>query len=361
MPGILGEASCRYGIILVLAAIPRVCCALRWPFAMAASKKGINAARLKTIFDRQDQPRWFADYIPSILATPQEAPSISRASVLASGKFRRGIHLLSLPERSAAILALYCPWLVELHEQKMISPGPREHPSAGFPGVVASGLLPIKGLIDVAERLGYLHLLPRLGIPDPEDPSNSRIVVFPYIGDLLLFMQPCRNRQPYCKNWTIKDTEVAFKRPGPTSTKRSRRQEPTEIILARHQIEEVYYADAVIGTQRVAGDQIDGHVAANLAQLFGYHRRGVTIPVTQQEDIREKYRAAMESGIPPLEVVLLLCAQGKVSSHDCRTILFRAIWQRELRVDLFEPVLINYPLKLETRDVLDVYADWFRE
>ena len=46
------------------------------------SRKGVNVARLKIIYRRQTNPPWGADYTPSILATAQEAPSISRAFTL---------------------------------------------------------------------------------------------------------------------------------------------------------------------------------------------------------------------------------------------------------------------------------------
>ena len=325
-----------------------------------ASKKCISAARLRTIFERQDIARWGSEYQPSILATPQEAPSISHASILTSGKLGRGVHTLSVSERHFALLALYHPGLVDLHDQMMLSPGPRVHPLFGCPNLIAPDLPSIKGLIDVADRLGYLNQLPRLKIGDPEDLTATRTVVFPYIGDFLIFLRTEDDLAPYCVNWSLKDTEIAFKRPGPTVGKRLRRHEQTELILARHQIEETYHTDADIRTIRLSGDQIDPHVAANLSQLFGYHRKTLTLPVVQQQDILEKFRAAMESAVPPMEVVLLLCAQGKATSHDCRTILYRGIWERQLRVDLFQPVLIDHPLQPEQRDVLNVYADWFR-
>ncbi len=50
------------------------------------SRKGVNVARLKIIYRRQTNPPWGADYTPSILATAQEAPSISRAFTLTPAK-----------------------------------------------------------------------------------------------------------------------------------------------------------------------------------------------------------------------------------------------------------------------------------
>lgn len=129
----------------------------------------------------------------------------------------------------------------------------------------------------------------------------------------------------------------------------------------RHQIEEVYYSDAGIRTIWVAGDRIDRHVAANLSQAFGYHRRQLTISSDQQHEIYEKFRAGLETGVPPLEIMMLLAGSGKVTSHDCRTILYRAIWNRQLRVDLYRPIMIDRPLNPEEKDVLVEFGDWFKE
>jgi hypothetical protein len=40
-------------------------------------------------------------------------------------------------------------------------------------------------------------------------------------------------------------------------------------------------------------------------------------------------------------------------------LIHQGIWRRELRVDLFRPVLADKPLRREVTDVLVKYADWF--
>lgn len=326
---------------------------------MATRRKGINADRLKTIYKRQNMQLWGAEYIPCILATPQEAPAISRAAILNSAKMGREIHVLSTPELKVAILALYHPNLLEIHEQRMLSTTPRLHPLSGFQGCSGVGLPPIRGVIDVAKRLGCVHLLPRVKIQNIADPENAKIVIFPYVGDFLFFMRG-EDGAPYCVNCSVKDTDDDFKRNGPSFGKKPSLTEKAEVVLARHQIEEDYYQDAEIRTVRAASDQIHPHVAANLTQAFGYHSRHLEISSDQQFEILQKFRAALETGVPPLEVILLLAGSGRVSSHDCRTIFYQAIWNRELRVDLFKPVLIDHPLRPERKDVLAEYHEWFR-
>lgn len=320
------------------------------------SRKGINQANYFRILERQAKPRWGSAYVASILATPQEAPSKSHAVILTSGKLGREVHCLSLGEAAAAILALYHSNLVELHEQKMLSPWPTPHPLSGFPENRQVGLPSHRGLIDVAEQLGHLKVLPRVTVTQ-SDPTNPLVQIFPYVGDFLLFMSK-QDGTRYCVNWSVKDTCSSFKRPFGTL---KRQGEEPATILARHQIEEAYYQDAHIRTVRIASDTINKDVAANLTQLFLNHRTRISLSESQRGDILDKFRIAMDVGIPPHEVILGVCARGTVTPHECRTVLYQAIWNRELRVDLFRPVLPNLPLRTEKRDVLEVYEDWFRE
>lgn len=323
-----------------------------------ASQKGINQERLVSIIKRQATPRWGRDYVPSILATPQEAPSSSHALILNSDKLGRGVHCLSLGEAAAALLALYHPRLGDIHEQKMLAPWPMPHPLAGYPGSRQVGLPPLSGLIDVAERLGYLSLLPRVTVKSPEPPHNPLTHVFPYIGDFLLFLAN-DDGENYCINWSVKDTDISFKHKFAAPGRKSQKEDTTT-ILARHEIEETYYKDAGIRTVRLAANNINQGVVANLKQLFLNHRTKISLTESQQSQILGSFRIALDAGIPAHDVIRSACARGAVTSHDCRTVLYQAIWKRELRVDLFQPILINCPLRPEKQDVLEVYSDWFR-
>lgn len=324
-----------------------------------ARKKGVTPERLRTILQRQEKPRWGADYIPSILATPSEAPSISRAVILSSAKLGRDVHALSEPEKKASLLALYYPKLVELHEQKMLSPTPRPHPLFDFPSEPQFGLPHLRGTLAVAQQLGYLDLHPCVRVPDASNPAGKRWVPFPYMGDLLLYLRGL-DGGIYCVNWSIKDSEQDFERPGPS--KRPRRLGAADIqdALARHEIEDVYYADAGIPTMKIAGEQIDANVAANLAQLFFYHKTRLDISAQLQSDLLRKFQAGLASDISPMEVILSIRSHSDVAVRDCTTVLYQAVWSRKLRVDLFKPVVIDRPLRPEQRDVLDVYAHWFK-
>lgn len=318
----------------------------------------LSEARLKTIYRRQASPTWDASYLPAILATPKEAPSISRAFILTPEKFDgREIHLLSTPERNFALLGMYHPGVIGLQEQRMLSPEPCEHPLWSMPGIDRTSLPHMKGVIDVAERLGQLTLLPKVSVSVPGIPDNMISLVFPWSGDLLWALRD-NNGQIFLLNWSVKDTYVDFKRPGPSD--RPKKREASLLILARHEIEQVYYQDAGIATVRVANEDLDFRVAANLRQLFLHHRRMLDLTSEQRQEIERKFAIAMDSEIPSSEVILDLSSRGLFTIDQCRGALFQAIWARRLRVDLFHPVLIDHPLRPETCDVLDVYAHWFR-
>ncbi len=325
---------------------------------MSKQYKGVNKSRLKTIYLRQDSPSWGTDYIPSILATPQEAPAISHAVTMTPSKLNgRETHLLSISERNACLLGLYNPQVIGLQEQRMLSPEPCHHPLWSFPGVDRTVLPPLNGIIDVADRLQYLDLLTRLNVEDRNTPGNLVSVVFPWVGDLLWSLKGNTGKF-FNVNWSIKGTYLDFKRP---SINCSGKAKETRRVLGRHEIEKIYYQDAGIRTVLVANEGIDRHVSANLRQLFLHHRRPLHLTVEQREEILKKYHSALEIGIPPIEVIIQFSERGRYTVDQCRSLLWQAIWDRELRVDLFKPILINRPLMHEIRDVIDVYSDWFKE
>jgi len=341
---------------------------ISWPPAEEAApvpkprtQRRPNEMRLRRISKRQANPTWESDYCPAILAVRGEAPSISHALTITANKLNgREVHLLSLAECSAAILGLYHPNSVGLQEQRAFSRGGCPHPLHNFEGASPVGLRPIRGIVDVADRLGCLEVLPKVKIKDAATDSGYRWVVFPFIGDLLWAMR-AEDGHHYCLNWSVKDSEDAFKRPLGSKRFVTPNGKLSEGVLVRHELESAYYRDAGIRTVFLAADAIDPHVRSNLRLLFLHHERRVSLPSTEQAELTERFRNCLESGVPAFELIAKLAGAGKYSLDDCRNVLYQAIWYRHLRVDLFRPILIDRPLNKETRDVLQVYGDWFKE
>lgn len=325
------------------------------------AKRSPNENRLRRIAKRQLNPSWDKDYVPAILAMRGEAPSISHALTITPEKLGgREVHLLSLAEFSAALLGLYHPDSVGLQEQRVFSSGGCPHPLHNFKSVSPVGLKPFFGIVDVADRLGYLDALCKVKIKDAAAPGRYRWVVFPFIGDLLWAMRTEDGRH-YCLNWSVKDSEDAFKRPLQCKRFITPKGKLADGVLVRHELERAYYQDAGIRTVFLAADMIDPQVCSNLRHLFLHHSRKVSVPLAEREELIGRFRTCLESGVPAFELIARLTGAGKYSLDDCRNVLYQAIWNRRLRVDLSRPILINRPLNPETQDVIERYADWFTE
>ncbi len=316
-----------------------------------------NFSRLETIIKRQDPARFGSEYAPAMRATREEAPSKSRASILNVKKLGREFHVMSSPEKFLALLALYHPNLIDLHEQFVLWPWEYPHPLVGMPGIDSMGLSPIKGTMDVCERLGYQDFQPTLLIKTGNKNKNEKVKVpRPFLGDFLLFMK--KDKNIYCVNWPVKDKEENFTRPPPG--KRVASSEKSKLrALARVEIEVQYFSDPGIRTQHVASENIDRQVAENLRQLFPYTYKKTSLTNEEEKRIINGYKAALELEIPPMEVMANLVFRGVCDAYEARVIFYQSIWERKLRVDLFKPVLVNHPLKPEEQDVLDVYGGWF--
>jgi hypothetical protein len=316
----------------------------------------LTAARVKTIYQRQFEPAWDETYQPAIQATPQEAPSHSRASIVMVEKFQRGIHLLSSAELNIFLLGIYHPNIIGIQEQRMFSPVPTVHPLWNFNGVDRFSLKPLEGTIKVAERLGLDGFFPKIKMVSK---SGEHLVPIPLIGDLLFAIKD--DLKTNCINWSIKSQ---FKQFSEVKTyqfdKLNRDKTANERLLARHELERTYYEDAGIKTHFIAEDQIDKNVLSNLRQLFLYQSRNPALQPIQHAELFHHFQTAFNTGIPPYEVIRKFHLREKYTPEQSKSVLFQAIWNRKIRPDLFKPILIDRPLAPEKVDVLEAYQDFFR-
>jgi hypothetical protein len=217
---------------------------------------------------------------------------------------------------------------------------------------------PLRGTVAIAETLGVLHFHPRVSVENPEDPGRKMAVPFPYLGDLLWLFKDARGH--YLSNWTVKATPEEFET---SSFRRRKRPKNLDEAIAkekaRHAIEELYYRDGGVPTVRVAGVDIPRDVANNLRQIYGWHARNVPFDADRRREIVDLFRGRMTMGIPPIDTLLQLARSGPAPMHDYEAVLYQAIWRREIRVDLWEPVLPDVPLRPETRDPREHFAAWF--
>jgi hypothetical protein len=305
--------------------------------------------RLRTILERQGTARFGSDYQPATLATRDEAPAVSRAAILRPKLVApRTFHCLSAPETYAAYLAFYNQKaVVDVLEQKMLSTTPAPHPLQGHPLAAGMVLPHLSGTVAVADRLGYpeRHLLLRY----KKRGGESRLIPFPFIGDLLLILRD--ENGLYAINWTIKDTLHAFVR--------SSFWKDPETLRQRIEIEVMYYQDAGIRTIPVALESVDRDLRNNLRVLFGYSRAVPAIEDGLKAEILKRLQAGLAMNVPPRDTILAMIGQYRLTAQDALIVLHQAIWNRQLRVDLYSPILANRPLKPEKKDVLVEFKNWF--
>ena len=263
------------------------------------------------------------------------------------------MHLLSSCETSAALLALYHPSVWDVKEQKLLSTTPAQHPLATHPEAVALVLQPLRGTVDVMDRMGVLKRHPVVLLKETD---NWKRVPFNYIGDLLLFLAD--EAGLYVVNWTVKATQAAFKRPGPCRRIPHTGEDDAAAEL-RHLIEEIYYSDAGIRTVRISGDLINLDVIYNLTDLFQSHARTLDVSETIKAGVLSRFRDSIGTGIPAYKLISQITRDYDINFEAARVILKQGIWSRDLRVDLYHPILMDRPLRTEERDVIDEYSDWF--
>lgn len=316
-----------------------------------------SEARYRTLEKRQGRPKFGNEYLSAIFATKEEAPPHSRPCIVQLPEPGRALHALSVPELHLILLALHHPNLVEVHDQKVLSCIPCPHPAHHHPRAQEQILPFMRGTVDVADALGLLHYHPTVRVTDPDNPEQKITVPFPWIGDLLLFMEDAQGM--YCVNWNIKDSPDQFSQPFSDDPKKKNSANEKAKVIARHQIEEIYYADAGIPTIKITSADFNRQVVFNLARLFGRHKRQTPFHADETKFILDRFRAGMAIGEPPLTTMSALQMYAPFSREHLTTLLLQAIWKRQIRVDLFEPIHLHVPLMPEKRDILDIHQRWF--
>lgn len=308
------------------------------------------------IVSRQRNFEWGDPYIPSTLAVPKEAPRGSRVSRLNSRKLNRSIHVLSTPERVFTLLALYHPAVIDIHEQKMLSPVQAVHPLRGHPLSTESFPPPVIGTLKIAEAIGFDHYV----IVYVDKDGERKRKPFPYQGDLLLYLTDSTGR-PYAVNWSVKDTELAFSERRSTKVKTPAQQKKDrEYANKRALLESEYYASAGIRTLQVSRDMLTKSIEANLELLFSMHVVSMTHDQLLMDDFSAAIQRAYVEGKPVAKLAIDYGARWGCRDQFIARI-YQDIWDRKLAVDFFKPILIDHPLNHEEIDLLVVYRDLFEE
>lgn len=315
-------------------------------------------ARFRRIYARQWLDRWYDEYDAGIHATGREAPFASGATILAPQKMgRRPFHCLSTGETWAALLLLFHPSVWEVHEQRILYPVPRKHFLEGHPRGAGFHWPQLRGTLDVAERLNLLPHIRSIRIRGDREGEYRSVPVF-WLGDQLVFLQD--ETGPYVVNWSIKDTSDAFGKPGPRRDGKMPTEKELEHARARRQVEIVYYEDARIPTREISRDQINPTLFYNLRDLF--LSEAVPIAANEEKTARaiEMFQQEVGSEEPAYLLANTVSQRLSITPEDAKYILSQAIWARRIRVNLFQRILLDKPLRPEREDPVQRYADWFR-
>ncbi|WP_223434144.1 MULTISPECIES: hypothetical protein [unclassified Pseudomonas] len=308
------------------------------------------------IMSRQRWFQWGREYVPSTLAVPREAPKGSRISRLNSGKLGRTLHVLSTPERVFTQLALCHPDLLDIHEQKMLSPYSAGHPLHGHPLTKGTFPTPVRGTVEIAKEIGFKH---HMFVFEGDDNRRQKMP-FPYQGDLLLYMKG-HDGIPYAVNWTVKDRAEEFRerRSSRAKTPFQQKQDRDHALL-RTELERSYYASAGIRTVQVSLDRVEPAVIANLDMLFVVQDLPLSHDKTLLDDFSADVRGAVQAGTPVAYVAIQYGARwGGRDQFIAR--IYQDIWNRKLTLNFFNPILIDHPFSIEGGDLFSVYGSLFEE
>jgi len=323
---------------------------------MARAK--ITWARLLELRRRQRLGRWSPNYVGGIFADPIEAPGISSGTILRPRRLGyREFHTLSFNETCAAFLALYHPNCFEAFDQLVMSATPCPHLLFGHPLAAGMALSSFKGTLDVADRLGILSKHPKVRARVGPDPAKWPLVPFHYFADLTLCLFD--DAGPYVVDWSVKDKFDDFRRRGPRKSK-ARPDEDDPAVVARTQLQKLYFADAGVRSIELVGRTIDFHVRCNLRDVFLDDSYPITVSDVARAEIMAMYRENIGRDVPAFRLARQAARDYKIDDREATAVLKQGIWRRELRVDLFQPVLMDKVLRPEVTDVLVRYADWFK-
>jgi hypothetical protein len=309
---------------------------------------------------RQAGPtRWLGDYQPANMIGDADCPRQTRPSSLCDPCLKRCLQAQAGTERPFILLALHNPNLLDLHEQKMLFFSPAPHPLSNHIAARGMQLPSLRGTLAIAAAMGQLNRHALVRAPKDHPILCGKMVPFPYIGDVLAYLKDAEG--PYAVNWSIKAVPEDFHR-----TYKRKRMPPTkedqERAEFRHEIERLYYLDGRIPTHHLVPTLIDSDLSINLLNLYYWYAR---TPIDDRAtniygEIVDWYREQLPLGRLMYDHAKDAAKKFGIQIYDAKWALKTAIFNRQLRVELFCVVADNLSLLPELNDPFERYADWFR-
>ena len=210
--------------------------------------------------------------------------------------------------------------------------------------------------------MGRLHGHPRVTKPavsrgvDPNLAPPDRVLMKPWIGDLLIFLRDDRGH--YAVEWDVKAESGKHGKPWAGNWRQSNSPRSIAGAELREAAYQAYMAELRIPIRRVARDQMDFDVQNNLIRLCGRSQIPLDLPAAQVLEVECALHEALVTGETPARAIRRVAANEHFLMASL-SVLERSVWERKLRVDLRHPILIDRPLRPEVHDLIAVHAALF--
>ena len=161
---------------------------------------------------------------------------------------------------------------------------------------------------------------------------------------------------PYCLFWEVKVEPEDHGKPGGAPLKRLS-PSAVEKARARQTVCTAYVEQLGSRAVEVSSRKIPRTLAVTLINLCRSHVAEIDLPDTAIAELMQAYQGAVGSDMPARLVAKKLVSDRYLDA--AKALLEVAVWQRKVRVDLYQPVLWDRPLLPESRDVLAEFAHFF--
>jgi len=196
-------------------------------------------------------------------------------------------------------------------------------------------------------------------VPESEGSKKLKTIAYPLLGDLLWFFHLPEGVR--LVNWSVKDEPEAFGRPFAGQwPQKPVTSEDIDAANARHLIEAEAFREVGTPTVQVTLAEIPKMLRDNLVAIY----KPIPHPCRLDQDLRKDFideiRLGMMKGDRPLEVLRTHLSKYGWTLADYHLALLRAIWRRELKVDLTKAVCMDAPLHPERKTVVEMFSRWFK-
>lgn len=329
-------------------------------FKMQELAAAMRARATERMLNRQLPLRWGSKYLPAISAQFGNAPSKSQASERYSVDLARYVAAHGMAAKVFTAFALRYRRLLDLHEEAILIPRAHPHPVSCHPKFQSVMLPGTSGTVEIARRLGAFRWHPKVWKPPTRKSrtgegrdESGKWMMNAWVDDIQLFLLD--EKGPYMVSWDLKKEMGAHGQPSPWARGRdaARRAE------VREQVYQAYMDELKAPIVRLSLGLMPEALGRNLAHLFLKHSVRVKLSVEVVEAMVGEFRHAVASGDPANKVIHKFGARG-VDRDASKLVFEQAVWSGTIRVDWFEPIVVDVPLGPERKDPYSMFAHWFR-